>query len=67
MIGDLVCPRKDGGPNCPIFQPVLESLESREFPSAPTAQTELAELPAAVGNPQASLSVNVLVLGAVHE
>jgi hypothetical protein len=67
MIGELVCPRKDGGPNGLIFRPVLESLESRELPSATIAQAALADLPVAVGNLQASVSVKVLVLGAVRE
>jgi hypothetical protein len=56
MIGKLFRSRKESPPERPTFRPVLESLESREVPSAAQVTVAYHELPTNLNNLQASLA-----------
>jgi hypothetical protein len=56
MLEELFRSRKPNRPERPSFRPVLESLESREVPSCADVSAAFNQLPAALGNLEASLA-----------
>lgn len=65
MLGKLFRSVKQSPPQRPTFRPVLESLESREVPSAAQVSAAFNQLPTDLNNLQASLAARPADLNAI--